>query len=1051
MIDAARFNAFNMKIYTVETKHFRIHVPKSCEHLTGRVAAKLEELYDIYKNTYNLTLPGKTEVVILESDEGNGWSLSQTKTITINTVDFDFNLRGSHNWFDDVITHEYAHGVSIWASQKTESPVSDVRLGFFSHPNEKNRSEIFHLVPKSILPHWLTEGIAQYESSLHGADSWDSHRDMILRTLTLSNQLLSWDHMQVFTGRGDDFEKTYNHGFSLVRYISDTYGYGKVVSMLYESSKYPRLDFDPVVKSVLGISARKLYKDWKQSLEKHYKTQIDSLGTQVYGKKVSKVGYINFRPYFSPDDKCVYFLSNGKSAYGRTFLTIVPIDTSIDTSKIKNPLLRVRGAYDIYPQGKKIVYSSFKDRKSVLPSEKGGDPTRDLFIDTLPDGLQKPFSLFPKKTEKRLTTQQSIFCAAVSPSGNAVAAARRDVDHFELVLVDTTGKNKPQLLYPKQKGESQISFIYSIDWSPDGKKVVFSYFEEKSRNIAIYDTLSRTCEILFDNGSDERDPIYSDDGKYIYFSSDRSGIFNIYRYQLGSGNIEKITNVSGGAFTPAVSSNGNKLLYAGYDKDGYNIFLIDSIKPIETTSSDSIIVTRPNEQKKLADVIHGSKQSYNFFPRQLLLSPVLIGEGKHEPDSTSEFKVSPTCKLGFVLNLIEPLTLSGIGSELGALFVIEPSHIIPGVKSNFDLTVFGNTNRTPLSLSIDYTLRGVSDKDYFFNETEGETEKYDYGLRLHNLNFQISNPGGSFHSGYNNTITGLNLILGLNKYDVALDIGNFVFAYNLSKGYRAGIMAVTISRVPEPESDIAPRGLAAKVQYDFWGQNSLKDDNSFTKKDDLKYDNYLFHQVTAHIKTGFSSPLYSKHNIHLDLKGTAIKVVKQDTTFPSFYLPGVWLPGYNYYYRTIKNKPKDNNDSAKLWFDTLLITGKAVMSGEISYRFPLWKGLINKKLSFIHFERLYGDVHACGGAGWQQPSDFLKFNREDWLLSAGAELRIETKSFNTYPMAFKFRYDHGFDSDNYGGNRISFALGFDFDGWDYLSLPDQKYPSFAMNNLSISP
>jgi hypothetical protein len=72
-------------------------------------------------------------------------------------------------------------------------------------------------------------------------------------------------------------------------------------------------------------------------------------------------------------------------------------------------------------------------------------------------------------------------------------------------------------------------------------------------------------------------------------------------------------------------------------------------------------------------------------------------------------------------------------------------------------------------------------------------------------------------------------------------------------------------------------------------------------------------------------------------------------------------------------------------------------------------------------------------------------------LSAGAELRIETKSFNTYPMAFKFRYDHGFDSDNYGGNRISFALGFDFDGWDYLSLPDQKYPSFAMNNLSISP
>jgi Tol biopolymer transport system component len=1055
-IYAARFNAFNMEINTVETQHFRIHFPKSCEHLTGRVAAKFEELYDIYKNTYNLTLPGKTEVVILESDEGNGWSLSQTKTITINTVDFDFNLRGSHNWFDDVITHEYAHGVSIWASQKTESPVSDVRLGFFSHPNEKNRSEIFHLVPKSILPHWLTEGIAQHESSLHGEDSWDSHRDMILRTLTLSNQLLSWDHMQVFTGRGDDFEKTYNHGFSLINYISDTYGYGKVVSMLYESAKYSRLDFDPVIKSVLGISARKLYKDWRQSLEKHYKSQIDSLGTQVYGKKVSKVGYINVRPYFSPDDKSVYFLSNGRSAYGRTFLTIVPIDTSIDTSKIKNPLMLLRGSYDIDPIRNKIVYTASRDRKSILPPERGGEPTRDLFIHTLPDGQRKQFSQSHEKKrsifnrrlkEKRLTTQQSIFSAAISPNGNLIAAAHRVVDHFELVLIDTTGKNKPRLLYPKEPGEAQIGYIYSVDWAPDGKNIVFSYFEKKSRNIAIYDTLNRTCKILFDTGDDERDPIFSSDGKYIYFSSDRTGMFNIYRYEIASEKIERVSNVAGGAFSPSVSSDGTKLVYSGYDKEGYNIYLIDTIRVLETITPKIAATARQVEQKNHEMVLHGSKQPYNFFPRQLLISPVFIGEGKQEPDKTDFHKISPTYKMGLVLNLIEPLTLSGIGSELGALFIIEPSHVFTNAKRNFDLTVFGNTNRTPLSLSFDYMLRGVSDKDYFTNETEGVTDKLDYGIRLHNLNFQISTPGGTIHSGNMNTATGLNLILGLNRYDVKLLYEGMTFQYNLSKGYRAGIMAVTISKVPEPESEISPRGLAAKLQYDFWGQNSLSENNAFTTVDKMQYDNYLFHQVTSHIKTGLTSPLHKKHVIHLDIKGTAIKIVKQDTTFPSFYLPGVWLPGYNYYFRSTKKNSKDSD----IWFDTLLITGKAVMNGEISYRFPLWKGLINKKISFIHFERLYGDVHACGGAGWQQPRDFLKFNREDWLLSAGAELRLETKSFNTYPMAFKFRYDHGFDSDNYGGNRISFSLGFDFDGWDYLSLPDQKYPSFVMNNKTIRP
>jgi hypothetical protein len=1046
IVKAARLNAFNMKMYTVESKHFRVHFPQSCEHLTAHVTKKLEELYDIYKNTYQLTLPGKTEVVILESDEGNGWSLAQTKTITINTVDFDFNLRGSHDWFDDVITHEYAHGVSIWASQKTESPISDIRLGFFSHPNELGRTEAFHLVPKSILPHWFTEGIAQYESSLHGADSWDAHRDMILRTLALSNQLLSWDHMQVFTGRGDDFEKTYNHGFSLIRYIAETYGYEKVVSMLYESAKFSRLDFDAAIKAVLGISGRKLYREWKQSLEKHYKTQVDSIGTQVFGKKISKVGYVNFRPRFSPDDKCVYFLSNGKSAYGRTFLTIVPVDTSVDTSKIKNPLLPVRGVYDIYAQGKKIVYTSPKDRKSVLPSKKGGDPTRDLFIDTLPDGLQKPFSLFPKKTEKRLTTQQSIFSAAISPSGNVIAAARRVVDHFELILVDTTGKTKPRLLYPKEPGEGQIGFIYSIDWSPNGKNIVFSYFERKTRNIAIYDTLSRTCKVLFDTDSDERDPCYSSDGKYIYFSSDRTGIFNIYRYETASGKIEKVSNVTGGAFTPSVSSDGKRLVYSGYDRDGYTIYLIDTIKVLETVVTDSVIVSRPAERENEEIVLHGNKQPYNFFPRQFLISPVFIGEGKQDPDTLELHKVSPTYKMGLVLNLIEPLTLSGIGSELGALFIVEPSQIILNVKSDFDLTVFGNTNRTPLSLSFDYSLRGISGTDYFFNETEGGTEKLDYGVRLHNLNFQISNPGGSFYSASNSLTAGLSLIFGLNIYDVALDLGNFVFQYNLSKGYRAGVMAVTITRVPEPEVNISPRGLAAKVQYDFWGQNSLKEENSFSEGSIPKeqYDTYLFHQVSAHIKTGLASPLYKKHVIHLDLKGTAIKIVKEDTDFPSYYLPAVWLPGYNYYFRDVKVKPRDNNESALLYFDTLLITGKAVMSGEVSYRFPLWKGMINKKLSFLHLERLYGDFHLCGGAGWRNPSDFFNFDPKDWLMSAGGEMRLETTSFNTYPMAFKLRYDRGFDKEKYGGNRITFTLGFDFDGWDYLSLPDQKYPSMAL-------
>jgi len=82
---------------------------------------------------------------------------------------------------------------------------------------------------------------------------------MILRTLTLSNKLNSWDHMQVMTGKEDDYEKTYDHGFSLVAYIANHYGYNKIVSLLRENAIVYRLGFDASVKAVLGISARTLY------------------------------------------------------------------------------------------------------------------------------------------------------------------------------------------------------------------------------------------------------------------------------------------------------------------------------------------------------------------------------------------------------------------------------------------------------------------------------------------------------------------------------------------------------------------------------------------------------------------------------------------------------------------------------------------------------------------------------------------------------------------------------------------------------------------------
>lgn len=1044
---AARFNAFGLKFETVNTGHFRISYMHNCGHLVEKVSKKLETLYSIYKDTYGLTLPSKTDVMILDSDYSNGWALPYTNTITLWTHDLDFELRGTHDWWDDVVTHEYAHIVSITSGLKLSPAIPDIRFGFFSHPNEKNRMEVFHSLSTSILPFWLTEGIAQFESSRHGADSWDSHRDMILRTLSLSDKLLSWAHMQVGSGKSDDYEKSYNHGFALVSYIAEKYGYDKVVLMVQESAKINRLDFDRVIKSVLGISAKQLYEEWKNHLLKKYRQKITDIGTQVYGRKINKDGFTNLWPRFSPDGSRIYFLSNGKNDYSRKQLYSYALSDTVEEKQKIRLEMGIGNIYDIHAPSGKICFSSAHSAKSQLPANMGGSKVLDLFTDTLPPDKKK-FRLF-HKTDRQITRKKSVFSSSFSPSGDRIVYAHRSVDRFFLSIIDTSGKIDKKI-FPGESDNIEIGYVFSVDWAPNGKDIAFSFMDKKNRKIAIYDTTDNSCKVFCSNEFDQRDPCFSPDGKYLYFSSDRNGIFNIYRYHFESKKLQRITNVAGGGFAPSLSPDGKKLAYAGYAKDGYGIYLLDSIKVLSEVLLENPLSPMIKYPLTSGSTAGAPQKALRGVPRQLLVMPILLGEQVVNQDENVN-KGKTVLKTGLIFNLIDPWTLSDMGSELNGYLFIQPSQIAKmlrfqkgffDVKNNYDLGIFGSTRIFPLTLSFDYTMRGIAARDWFFNEVEEATEFTNYNAQIQDLLFRITHYAGGGSSSRSHL--GLHLLGGMDFYDIRLQLDEVtVFKYNLNKAFRSGVMGTFAAQKSEAKSVISPVGLVAKLQYDFWNQHALKEENSFsTDNGTLKerYDDYQYHQVIGHTKMGIPAPWFERHDLHLDLMGTAIKVVKQDTPIPSFLLPAAWIPGYSYYYRDTKIKRITQNDTVEIEYDTAQISGKAVIQGELSYRFPLWpKYLIDKKIGFFYLERLYGAINVSGGAAWDNPSDFKNFDRDDWLLAFGLELRLEAQSFNNLPFALKLRWDKGLDQKApRGGNRFTFAIGYDFDNWDLLLMPDYK-------------
>jgi len=1068
---AKKHNAYSQKHYTTESAHFRIHYHRGLDHLVPRVANKLEQLRQIYAETYHISLPGKTDVVLYESEIPDAFAYSNFNFLYVGIHDYEFNLRGSSDWFDDVLAHEYAHVVSIWTGLKFPPVISEIQVGYFTHPNSTSRFEGLHVFPSENMPIWFLEGIAQYESSRRGADSWDSHRDMILRTLTLSDKLLSWPHMQVFAGKGDDFEKSYNHGFSLIAYIADTYGYEKIVSILRENARVGRLSFDGSVKAVLGISAKQLYSDWQEQLKRRYNAQIKAVGSQVYGRKINKDGFDNSYPKFSPDGKKIYFLSNDENDY--SFLDLYSYNLS-DTVEEKEKIryeMPVSSVYDIHNASGRIAFVSMRGRKSFQETRLGGQRTFDLFVDELPPDKPK---FFGKKTEKQVTTGKSVFAAAFSPKGDQLVCAVRKFDRFFLVITDTSGSDV-RVVYPsvdiaselfravelpKSSDTAGFSTIFSLAWSPNGKDIAVDYIDGDRRKIGIYDTLQRSFSVFGDGLEyDRRNPSFNKDGSTLYFSSDETGIFNVYRYKFKSGRLERLTNVSGGAFHPAVSADGKKLVYTGYDRNGYGIYLIDTLKSLRTSTvavADAITERAGKEPPHYSTPL-SNRVPYSRMPRQLLIVPTLIAE-QLVTANDDENKGVTHVKGGVVANFLDPLAWSDVGNEFGAFLLVDLKRIFEFIdfdkglispRAGYDAGVFGTSKALPVTMEGEVMVRGIAGEDWFYEESEDTTMVLPYRIQLTNAMLGASHP----------IVDGLygRLFLGLDRYDVALDLAEAynegVFTYNLSKGYRAGAMAWFSARGRNSRSNISPTGIAGKLQYNLWRQYSLKEENSFTVESNMlkeSYDDYLFHLVGGRLMLGMNSPIYSKHDLHFDIASSFLQTVGGGD-IPSFYLPSAQVPGYTYFYKD-KRAKVEFGDTTWVRYDTVLVTGKAVLSGQFSYRFPLWPGSIDKKLGFLYFDMLYGALNFSAGAGFDDPGKIWDWNRKDWLFSYGAEARLEALSFNNYPLSVSFRWDYGADKavketfvDNrevtLGGHRFAFFIGFDFDGWGMIPVTDYFSPS----------
>ncbi len=153
-----------------------------------------------------------------------------------------------------------------------------------------------------------------------------------------------------------------------------------------------------------------------------------------------------------------------------------------------------------------------------------------------------------------------------SPDGQWIAFVKYNDGTYNVARIRPNGE---ELLYltlfadGTQIGEPQ--------WSPDSKKLVFYVYRNDQQDIWEMNADGTDLHPLTWDKAEDKDAIYTADGKGVLFSSDRSGIFNVYRIDLATRAVTQVTNVVGGAFWPAETKGGN-LLYTGFNAYGFQNF-----------------------------------------------------------------------------------------------------------------------------------------------------------------------------------------------------------------------------------------------------------------------------------------------------------------------------------------------------------------------------------------------------------------------------------------------------------------------------------------------
>jgi Tol biopolymer transport system component/DNA-binding winged helix-turn-helix (wHTH) protein len=144
----------------------------------------------------------------------------------------------------------------------------------------------------------------------------------------------------------------------------------------------------------------------------------------------------------------------------------------------------------------------------------------------------------------------------LAPNGHdVVLRSSRAAGKWDLWTIDVDGQNPLQLTRTPDPG-----WVGSPHWSPDGKFIAMDYRPGDHSQIWMIDSEGRNFHAVIADQYENFVPRWSRDGRSIYFTSNRSGEWQIWKHDVASGKKTRITDHGG--ISALESYDGSTLYYS---------------------------------------------------------------------------------------------------------------------------------------------------------------------------------------------------------------------------------------------------------------------------------------------------------------------------------------------------------------------------------------------------------------------------------------------------------------------------------------------------------